>query len=172
MKTSVWLSSRRAWREEAPPPALAPQPGPNPRRRSVRRGSGPALDAARGPGPRCRAAPASSPGRAEDSSAGRLASIRTSSDPSQGGLGSGPRHQILSHVFARCASQKTHGHARIARVSPPAAGRDPAAAPLLEGRGGPRPPRLATPSDPAAPRTARCRRARKRRAGSAEALPW
>ena len=32
-------------------------------------------------------------------------------------LGSGPRYQILSHVFARCASQKTHGHARIARVS-------------------------------------------------------
>ena len=31
-------------------------------------------------------------------------------------LGSGPRYQILSHVFARCASQKTHGHARIARV--------------------------------------------------------
>ena len=30
-------------------------------------------------------------------------------------LGSGPRYQILSHVFARCASQKTHGHARIAR---------------------------------------------------------
>ena len=27
------------------------------------------------------------------------------------------RYQILSHVFARCASQKTHGHARIARVS-------------------------------------------------------
>ena len=23
--------------------------------------------------------------------------------------------QILSHVFARCTSQKTHGHARIAR---------------------------------------------------------
>ena len=32
-------------------------------------------------------------------------------------LGSGQRYQILSHVFARCASQKTHwhGHARIAR---------------------------------------------------------
>ena len=30
-------------------------------------------------------------------------------------LGSGPRYQILSPVFARCASQKTHGHARIAR---------------------------------------------------------
>ena len=30
-------------------------------------------------------------------------------------LGSGPRYQILSHVFARCASLKTHGHARIAR---------------------------------------------------------
>ena len=30
-------------------------------------------------------------------------------------LGSGPRYQILSHVFARCASQKTHGQARIAR---------------------------------------------------------
>ena len=30
-------------------------------------------------------------------------------------LGSGPRYQILSHVFARCASQKTYGHARIAR---------------------------------------------------------
>ena len=29
-------------------------------------------------------------------------------------IGSGPRHQILSHVFARCASQKTYGHARIA----------------------------------------------------------
>ena len=28
---------------------------------------------------------------------------------------SGQRFQILSHVFARCASQKTHGHARIAR---------------------------------------------------------
>ena len=23
-------------------------------------------------------------------------------------LGSGPRYQILSHIFARCASQKTH----------------------------------------------------------------
>ena len=32
-------------------------------------------------------------------------------------LGSGPRYQILSHVFAHCASQTTHGHARIARVS-------------------------------------------------------
>ena len=32
-------------------------------------------------------------------------------------LGSGPRYQILSHGFARCASQKTHEHARIARVS-------------------------------------------------------
>ena len=32
-------------------------------------------------------------------------------------LGSGPRYQILSHVFGRCASQTTHGHARIARVS-------------------------------------------------------
>ena len=31
-------------------------------------------------------------------------------------VGSGPRYQILSHVFARCASQTTHGHARIARV--------------------------------------------------------
>ena len=31
-------------------------------------------------------------------------------------LGSGPRYQILrvSHVFARCSSQKTDGHARIA----------------------------------------------------------
>ena len=35
----------------------------------------------------------------------------------QGELGSGPRYQILSHVFARCVSQKTHGHARIARDS-------------------------------------------------------
>ena len=32
-------------------------------------------------------------------------------------LGSGPRYQVLSHVFAHCASQKTHGHARIACVS-------------------------------------------------------
>ena len=32
-----------------------------------------------------------------------------------GGLGSGPRYQILSHVFGRCASQTTHCHARIAR---------------------------------------------------------
>ena len=31
-------------------------------------------------------------------------------------VGSGPRYQILSHVFARCASQKTHGDASIARV--------------------------------------------------------
>ena len=30
-------------------------------------------------------------------------------------LGSGPRFQILSHIFARCSSQTTHGHARIAR---------------------------------------------------------
>ena len=30
-------------------------------------------------------------------------------------VGSGPRYQILSHVFARCASQKTHWHTRIAR---------------------------------------------------------
>ena len=30
-------------------------------------------------------------------------------------VGSGQRYQILLHVFARCASQKTHGHARIAR---------------------------------------------------------
>ena len=30
-------------------------------------------------------------------------------------LGSGQRYQILSHVFARCMSQKTHWHARIAR---------------------------------------------------------
>ena len=50
---------------------------------------------------------------------------RTSRDPywqcssSGKGLnwGSGPRYQILSHFFARCASQKTHGHARIACVS-------------------------------------------------------
>ena len=34
----------------------------------------------------------------------------------QWALGSGPRYQILSHIFARCASQKTHEHARIARV--------------------------------------------------------
>ena len=32
-------------------------------------------------------------------------------------IGSGPRYQILSHVFARCVSQKTYGHARIARES-------------------------------------------------------
>ena len=32
-------------------------------------------------------------------------------------LGSGQRYQILSHVFARCASQKTHWHARIAHFS-------------------------------------------------------
>ena len=32
-----------------------------------------------------------------------------------GKLGSGPRYQILSQVFAHCASQKTHWHARIAR---------------------------------------------------------
>ena len=32
-------------------------------------------------------------------------------------IGSGPRYQILSHVSARCASQTTHGHARVARVS-------------------------------------------------------
>ena len=32
-------------------------------------------------------------------------------------VGSGPRYQILSHVFSRCASQKTHGHARNACVS-------------------------------------------------------
>ena len=31
-------------------------------------------------------------------------------------LGSGPRYQILSHVFARFASQNTHGNARIKRV--------------------------------------------------------
>ena len=30
-------------------------------------------------------------------------------------LGSGPRYMIMSHCFARCASQKTLGHARIAR---------------------------------------------------------
>ena len=30
-------------------------------------------------------------------------------------IGSGPRYQILSHVFARGVSQKKHGHARIAR---------------------------------------------------------
>ena len=29
-------------------------------------------------------------------------------------IGSSQRYQILSHVFARCASQTTHGHARIA----------------------------------------------------------
>ena len=32
-------------------------------------------------------------------------------------LGSGLRYQILLHVFARCASQKTYSHARIARYS-------------------------------------------------------
>ena len=32
-------------------------------------------------------------------------------------IGSGQRFQILSHVFSRCASQTTHGHAKIARVS-------------------------------------------------------
>ena len=31
-------------------------------------------------------------------------------------VGSGPRYQILLHVFARCSSKKTHGHARIAPV--------------------------------------------------------
>ena len=30
-------------------------------------------------------------------------------------IGCGPRYQILSHVFASCASQKKHWHARIAR---------------------------------------------------------
>ena len=30
-------------------------------------------------------------------------------------VGSGPRYQILSHIFARCTSQNTHGHARITR---------------------------------------------------------
>ena len=34
-----------------------------------------------------------------------------------GGVGSGPRYQILSHVFARCVSKKEHWHARIARAS-------------------------------------------------------
>ena len=33
----------------------------------------------------------------------------------QEAIGSGPRFQILSHVFACCTSQKTHWHARIAR---------------------------------------------------------
>ena len=32
-------------------------------------------------------------------------------------LGSGQRYQILSHVFAHCASQKTHWHARFAPFS-------------------------------------------------------
>ena len=32
-------------------------------------------------------------------------------------IGSGPRYQILSHVFARCASQKTYCHARFACYS-------------------------------------------------------
>ena len=32
----------------------------------------------------------------------------------QSQLGSGPRYQILSHVFARCASKKKYWHARIA----------------------------------------------------------
>ena len=36
---------------------------------------------------------------------------------SWGTLGSGPRYQILSHVFARCASQKTYCHARFACYS-------------------------------------------------------
>ena len=33
----------------------------------------------------------------------------------RGAVGSGPRYQILSHVFACCSSKKKHGHARIAR---------------------------------------------------------
>ena len=33
--------------------------------------------------------------------------------PSSWALGGGLRYQILSHVFALCASKKTHGHARI-----------------------------------------------------------
>ena len=37
-------------------------------------------------------------------------------------VGSGPRYQILSHVFARCATEKTYGHARIARDSRMAVG--------------------------------------------------
>ena len=32
-------------------------------------------------------------------------------------VGSGPRYMICVTLFARCASQTTHGHARIARVS-------------------------------------------------------
>ena len=36
--------------------------------------------------------------------------------PDRPRVGGGPRYQILSHIFARCVSQKTHGHARIARV--------------------------------------------------------
>ena len=42
----------------------------------------------------------------------------------QSSIGSGPRYQILSHVFARCAtaSQKTYGHARITRDSRMAVG--------------------------------------------------
>ena len=32
-------------------------------------------------------------------------------------LGSGPRYQILSHVFARCLSQTTHCHERITRFT-------------------------------------------------------
>ena len=32
-------------------------------------------------------------------------------------IGSGPRNQILSHVFAHCTSQKTYCHARISCIS-------------------------------------------------------
>ena len=40
----------------------------------------------------------------------------------EGAVGSGPRYQILSHVFARCTSKKNYGRARIARDSRMAVG--------------------------------------------------
>ena len=53
----------------------------------------------------------------ESQPAGRVS--RYTARPSRGlwirNLGSGPRYQILSHL-ARCASQKTHGHAKLERV--------------------------------------------------------
>ena len=40
-------------------------------------------------------------------------SLDSPTEADSGSLGSGPRYQILSHVYARWASQKTYGRARV-----------------------------------------------------------
>ena len=110
-----WRRRRRTSRESLARGLSESQPVGGPGRRGSRclGAARPSLAPARAPPSAVREAPESAVTAAAPS-AGRRHGGGAAVE-GRGLVGSGPRYQISSHFFARCASQKTHGHARIAR---------------------------------------------------------